>query len=238
MEMTEAGLAAIIDHTLLAPGAVKADFERLCSEAVSFGFHSVCVNSSRVELVSGILRGTGVLVCSVAGFPLGASAGKRLEAAAAVDAGAGEIDMVIDIGALREGDHRKVEDEIRGVVEASLGRPVKVILEACLLADDEKKLACRLSESAGASFVKTSTGFSTGGATVHDVGLMREAVGGRLGVKASGGISTLDAALDMVAAGADRLGLSRSVGIMLEMRSRAAGGVVQPPAGGSGPDSA
>lgn len=236
--MTEAGLAAIIDHTLLAPGAVEADFERLCSEALAFGFHSVCVNSSRVGLVSGILKGSGVLVCSVAGFPLGASVCKRLEAAAAVEDGAREIDMVIDIGALRDGDHRKVEDEIRGVVEASLDRPVKVILETCLLADDEKMAACRLCESAGASFVKTSTGFSTGGATERDVRLLRDAVGGRIGVKASGGISTLDAALGMVAAGADRLGLSRSVGIILEMRSRAAGGVVQPPAGGSGSDSA
>ncbi len=237
MEMTPACLAGMIDHTLLSPGATSAGISALCAEAVEYRFHTVCVNPSRVALASSLLRGTGVLVCSVVGFPLGACRSKPHETYLAVSDGAGEIDMVLDIGALKDGDTSAAEADVARVVEAASGIPVKVIIETCLLTDPEKLAACSVCEAGGAAFVKTSTGFSSGGATVADVRLIRHAVGNRLRVKASGGIADLDAALAMIEAGADRLGLSRSVRIMDEMRLRAAGGVVQPPAEGSGSDS-
>lgn len=228
--MTPAGLAALIDHTLLRPGATAGDVARLCDQAVEHGFHSVCVNPSRVPLAAGLLRGTGVVVCSVAGFPLGATRAKAWEAARAVEDGASEIDMVADIGALLDGAAREAAEDVASVVEAAGGAPVKVIIEACLLDGATKRTACLAAVDGGASFVKTSTGFSTGGATEDDVRLMKSVVGAGIGVKASGGIATLDTALGMLRAGADRLGLSRSVEILAEMVSRAAGGVVQPPA--------
>jgi deoxyribose-phosphate aldolase len=234
MEVTPGSLAGIIDHTLLRPDATGGGIERLCSEAVRFGFFSVCVNPVRVSLAARLLEGSGVLVCSVAGFPLGASACKAAEAARAVSEGASEIDMVMDLGTLRDGDPMKVSADAASVVKASEGRPVKVIIETCLLTDDEKRLACRICRDVGAAFVKTSTGFSSSGASVHDVRLLRAEAGTTLKVKASGGIGSLDMALEMVAAGADRLGTSRSVEIMGEIVARAAGGVVQPPAWGPG----
>lgn len=237
MEMTPACLAGMIDHTLLSPGATSAGIGALCAEAAENGFHAVCVNPSRVALAYSLLKGTGVLVCSVVGFPLGASRSKPFETSLAISDGAGEVDMVMDIGALLDGDTSRAVEDVARVVEAASGLPVKVIIEACLLTDSEKLAACAVCEAGGATFVKTSTGFSSGGATAGDVRLIRRAVGDRLRVKASGGIADLDTALSMIGAGADRLGLSRSVRIMGEMRLRAAGGVVQPPAEGSDSDS-
>jgi deoxyribose-phosphate aldolase len=208
------GLASIIDHTLLRPDATRDDIARLCAEAVEWGFKAVCVNPVWVELASGALRGERPVVCSVAGFPLGAGRTKAAEASTAVDDGAAEIDMVMNIGLLRSGDTHGVEADIASVVESARGADVKVILETCLLTDEEKVLACRAAENGGARWVKTSTGFSAGGATVHDVRLLREAVGDRLGVKASGGIRTRDDAIAMLDAGASRLGCSRSVDIV------------------------
>jgi deoxyribose-phosphate aldolase len=228
--VTPAELASLIDHTLLKPDSTRRAISALCAEAVRYSFRTVCVNPSLVAHACSELCGTGVGVCSVAGFPLGATPAKAWEAARAVSDGASEIDMVIDIGLLKEGMHRAATLDISSVVSAAAGRPVKVILETCLLTDDEKLTACRLSEEAGAAFVKTSTGFGGGGATVEDVTLLARAVGGRLGVKASGAILNLDSALSMLRAGAARLGLSRSVQIMAEMEKRAAGGVDQPPA--------
>jgi deoxyribose-phosphate aldolase len=228
--VTPAELASLVDHTLLKPDAARRAVSELCAEAVLHSFRNVCVNSSLVAHACSELSGTGVGVCSVAGFPLGATTAKAWEAGRAVFDGASEIDMVIDTGLLKEGMHHAAALDIAGVVSAACGRPVKVILETCLLTDDEKLTACRLAEEAGAAFVKTSTGFGAGGATAEDVALLARAVGGRLGVKASGGISNLDSALSMLRAGATRLGLSRSVQIIVEMEKRAAGGVDQPPA--------
>lgn len=209
-------LAPLIDHTLLRPDAGPKDVETLCQEAVQFGFASVCVNPAWVGLAASILRGGRPTVCTVVGFPLGATTTevKAVEAGRAIESGAGELDMVLPIGALRSGDHRLVRGDIRAVVEAAAGQLVKVILETCLLTDEEKVLACRLAEEAGAAYVKTSTGFAAGGATERDVALLREAVGDRLGVKASGGIRSLTEAMAMLAAGADRLGTSAGVRIV------------------------
>lgn len=208
-------IAGRIDHTLLAPGATRTEIERLCAEAIEHRFASACVNSRWVPLVAAALTGSGVLTCSVVGFPLGAVApeAKADEARIAVDAGAQEIDMVLDIGGLRSGDLRAVHDDIAEVVQASRGRPVKVILETCLLDDDEKAVACLLAARAGAAYVKTSTGFGAAGATVADIALMRACVGDALGVKASGGIRTRETAEAMIAAGADRIGASASIAI-------------------------
>ena len=228
--MTPRELASLIDHTLLRADATPRDVSALCAEAVIHSFRTVCVNSSMVAHASSELSGTAVGVCSVAGFPLGATTAKAFEAGRAVFDGASEIDMVIDVGLLKSGMHRAVLGDIEGVVAAAGGRTVKVILETCLLTDDEKLTACRLAEEAGASYVKTSTGFGRAGASPADVALMARAVGERLGVKASGGIADLDEALVMLSSGATRLGLSRSVRIIAEMEKRAAGGVDQPPA--------
>lgn len=209
-------LAGRIDHTILAPGATRAEVERVCGEALEHHFASVCVNSRWVPLVSSTLKGSGVMTCCVVGFPLGAmsSQAKAAETRDAVMNGADEIDMVIDVGDLKGGDLQAVEADIAAVVNAAQGRPVKVIIEACLLDDDEKVLACLLSVRAGAAYVKTSTGFSTGGATVDDIALMRAVVGDALGVKASGGVRTTADAEAMIAAGADRIGASASIAII------------------------
>jgi deoxyribose-phosphate aldolase len=210
--------ARLIDHTLLKPEATRADIERLCSEARQVEFASVCVNGFWAPLVAGLLAGTPVKTCAVVGFPLGAGAteAKVEETRIAVEAGAAEIDMVLNIGALNGGESRIVEDDIRAVVAAAHagGAIVKVILETCLLDEEHKVAGCRLSCAAGAEFVKTSTGFSKSGATVEDVALMRRTVGPHLGVKASGGIRTLEDLRAMVAAGATRIGTSSGVKIV------------------------
>jgi len=211
------GLASMIDHTLLKPDACRDEVEQLCREAAQFCFASVCVNPNWVALCRELLRGTGVKVCTVIGFPLGAHLPdiKAYEARRAVEQGAEEVDMVINIGALKSKDYALVEQDIHGVVEAA-GRTtvVKVILETTLLTRDEKVMGCTLSKAAGAEYVKTSTGFAGGGATVEDVQLMRETVGPEMGVKASGGVRTREDAEKMVAAGATRLGASAGVKIV------------------------
>ncbi len=212
--LTRSELAFIIDHTLLKPDAVPDDIEKLCGEAIRYGFYSVCINPVWVPLASEVLEKSGPIVCSVIGFPLGATNCMGQEAERAVDLGAGELDMVIPIGYLKSGDIRQTSTCIQEVVRASSGKPVKVIIETCLLTDEEKILACRIAMDSGASWVKTSTGFSSGGATVSDVALMRDIVGEALGVKASGGIRTLSDALSMVEAGAARLGCSSSIDIV------------------------
>jgi deoxyribose-phosphate aldolase len=215
-------LAAMIDHTLLKPEATRSDVVKLCDEARRYGFASVCINPHWAPLAARELSGTRVKVCTVVGFPLGATtpAVKRFEAAEAARAGAQEIDMVINVGALRGEDYGTVGEDIRGVAEASHagGAILKVILETALLDDAQKVAGCLLAQSAGADFVKTSTGFGPGGATVHDVELMRFVVGERLGVKAAGGVRTLEDLKKMVSAGATRIGASASVKIMEEAR--------------------
>lgn len=213
--MNSREIAKYIDHTLLKPEASEEAVRKLCAEARDFGFASVCVNGEFTELVARELKGSDVKTCVVIGFPLGAgtSAAKAFEAADAVSRGAEEIDMVISVGRLRSGETASVREDIRAVVQAAEGALVKVIIETCLLTDEQKELACRLAEEAGAHFVKTSTGFSTGGATAEDVALMRRVVGNRLGVKASGGIRTREDAERMIAAGASRIGASASVAI-------------------------
>jgi deoxyribose-phosphate aldolase len=214
--LTSAQFASYIDHTLLRAAATARDIEQLCAEARQHGFWSVCVNGSRVDLACHLLDNSNVKVACVAGFPLGAMSGdaKRLEIEAAIDDGAHEIDVVINIGRLKDGDDKYVLRELRDLVEAADERPVKVILETCLLTREEKIRACRLAVEGGAHFVKTSTGFGTGGATVEDVQLMRETVGPEFGVKASGGVRDTQTALAMIAAGATRLGTSASVTIV------------------------
>ena len=211
-------ISKYIDHTILAADATKERIETLCREAAEYGFASVCVNSCWVPLASRLLEGTSVKVCTVVGFPLGAmgTAAKAYEAAKAVEDGADEIDMVINVGFLKSGMTGDVLEDIKAVRAACKGKTLKVIIETCLLTDEEKTLACELSERAGADFVKTSTGFSTGGATVDDVRLMRSVVGDRLGVKASGGIRDYKAALSMIEAGASRIGASAGVRIVKE----------------------
>ncbi len=216
-------IAALIDHTLLKPEATRDDIRRLCREARERGFASVCLNPCWVPLAAAELRGTPVKVCTVVGFPLGANATeiKAAEAEAALRAGAQELDMVINVGALRSGDQETVLADIRAVVEAAhrAGALVKTILETALLDDNQKVVACTLARLAGADFVKTSTGFGPGGATVQDVALMRLTVGPKLGVKAAGGIRTLEELQKMVAAGATRIGASASVKIVEAARA-------------------
>jgi deoxyribose-phosphate aldolase len=211
-----AQLAAYIDHTLLKADATAKEIEQLCREARENNFYSVCVNGSWVAQAGHFLEGTEIKVASVVGFPLGAMSpdAKRFETEAAIDDGAHEIDVVLSLGRLKAGDDKYVLRELRDVVEAADERPVKVILETCLLTREEKIRACELVVESGARFVKTSTGFSTGGATVEDVGLMRETVGPKFGVKASGGIRDLQAALAMIVAGASRLGTSAGIAIV------------------------
>ncbi len=214
--MDTRSLAGMIDHTLLKPEATEAEIRTLCEEARKHGFYSVCVNPAHVELSAQLLAGSEVTVCTVVGFPLGAttSAVKAFETRDAIAHGAGEIDMVLNVGALKGGRLDQVEADIRAVVDAAAGTPVKVILETALLTDDEKVAACKASKSAGATFVKTSTGFSKGGATVADIRLMRATVGPEMGVKASGGVRDRETAIAMAEAGATRLGASASVAIV------------------------
>ncbi|HME09749.1 MAG TPA: deoxyribose-phosphate aldolase [Bryobacteraceae bacterium] len=221
-------IAAMIDHTLLRPDATRADILAVCREARQFEFASVCTNSFWSPLVSEQLAGSPVKVCAVVGFPLGAglTEAKVAEADAAIRAGAQEIDMVLNIGALKGGEDRAVEADIRAVVETCHRAKalVKVILETALLTDEEKKRACLLAKSAGADFVKTSTGFGPAGATEHDVALMRQTVGPAMGVKASGGIRTREDAEKMIRAGATRIGASASVKIVQAASGEAASG--------------
>lgn len=209
-------IAGRIDHTLLKADATSAAVEKLCTEAREHGFASVCVNGRWVSLASRLLKGTDVMVCTVVGFPLGATTrrAKTEEARIAVSEGATEIDMVMDVGGLLSGDLPGVYQDIAGVVAGSRPAPVKVILETCLLDDEQKAIGCLIALRAGAAYVKTSTGFGCGGATTNDVALMRAVVGDRLGVKASGGIRSREDADAMIAAGADRVGASASVAIV------------------------
>lgn len=211
-------LAKYIDHTVLKPEATKDDVLRLCREAKEYGFCSVCVNSMYTALAAKELEGSGVKTCVVVGFPLGAMStqAKAFETKEAAKDGADEIDMVIAVGALKEGDLDYVKQDIGAVVESAGDAKVKVIIEACLLTDEEKVIACHLAKSAGADFVKTSTGFSSGGATVEDVALMRRTVGEDMGVKAAGGIHTREEALAMIDAGANRIGASAGIRIVTE----------------------
>jgi deoxyribose-phosphate aldolase len=213
-------LAAVIDHTLLKPDAMAEHITRVCEEAAEFGFAAVCVNPCWVTLAANLLAGSGARVCTVVGFPLGANTTrtKVYEAGIAGEQGAIEIDMVLNIGALRDGAHHFVHKDISDVAEVVRGNGglLKVILETSLLNDQQKVRACRLAVDAGADFVKTSTGFSGGGATAADIRLMRQTVGDRAGVKASGGIRTLASAREMLAAGATRIGSSAGVNIVKE----------------------
>lgn len=230
-------IAALIDHTLLKPEASRADIEKLCAEAVRFGFASVCVNPWNVALAAELTRGSPVKVCTVIGFPLGATLPqvKVYEAEEAIKLGAREIDIVQNIGALKSGLDDQVEADIRGVVEASHsgGAICKVILETALLTTSEKVRASLAAKRAGADFVKTSTGFASGGATVEDVALMRATVGSEIGIKASGGIRSLEDLQKMVASGATRIGASASVKIIEQARGAASGPAPTPPAASS-----
>ncbi len=205
----------LFDHTILKADATRADVERVCREAAQYGFMSVCVNSFYTAFVAERLKGSGVKVCTVIGFPLGqmSTRAKAAETRIAVEDGADEIDMVINVGALKDRDYETVLTDIRQVKEACGGALLKVIIETCLLAEEEKVKACELAVEAGADFVKTSTGFSTGGAVCEDVALMRRIVGESVGVKASGGIRDTQTAERMVEAGASRLGTSATIAI-------------------------
>lgn len=214
--MDKKTIAAMIDHTLLKPEATPAQIEKLCAEAAEYHFASVCVNPVYIPLAARLLKGTGVKVCCVVGFPLGAIAPeqKAAEAASCAAMGAEELDMVIHVGATKAGDWALVQRDIEGVVKAAAGHTVKVIIETCLLTDEEKVKACEAAKAAGAHFVKTSTGFSTGGATTHDIALMRKTVGPEMGVKASGGIRDYETAMAMIEAGANRIGASAGIAIV------------------------
>ena len=215
-ELTPKDLASYIDHTVLRPEARRADVARFCEEAIDYGFFSVCVNPYYVPQVVAALKGSSVKTCCVVGFPLGATPTivKVQETEWAVAVGAQEIDMVISVGALKDGDTSSVRDDIAAVKRACGSALLKVIIETCLLTDDEKKTACLLAKEAGADYVKTSTGFSTGGATAEDIALMRATVGPEMGVKASGGIRTFNDAIRMIEAGATRVGCSSSIAIV------------------------
>lgn len=218
-EWTKASIAKTIDHTILKPTATAEQVRELCAEARANRFASVCVNPRWVPLVAKELSGTDVLTCTVIGFPLGASATeiKVEETKLAVKQGAQEVDMVVDLGSLKAGDYRSVEDDIRAVVKAAGKAAVKVIIETCFLSNDEKRIACEAALKAGAHFVKTSTGFGSGGASVEDVKLMRKTVGDAMKVKASGGVRSYHDAIAMLEAGADRIGTSSGVAIVAEL---------------------
>ncbi len=211
-----APLASMIDHTLLKPEATRAQIEQLCKEAKKFRFAAVCVHPFRVATCAELLKGSGVKVCTVIGFPLGANRAevKALETVRACADGATEIDMVMNIGAFKDGNLAAVENEIASVIKAAQGRTVKVILETALLTDDEIRSACAVCIIAGADFVKTSTGFGPGGATVHAVKIMKETVDGQLEVKASGGIRDRETMMAMIEAGATRIGTSSGVAML------------------------
>ena len=212
-----AEVARYIDHTLLKPEASREQVDKLCEEAVEYGFYSVCVNTTWTAYCARKLRGKGVKVCTVVGFPLGAmdSRAKSFETRNAIENGANEIDMVMNVGALKSGDLKTVEEDIRWVLRACRQNTIlKVIIENALLTDEEKVLACQIAKRAGAHFVKTSTGFASSGATVEDIALMRRTVGMELGVKAAGGVRSYQDALAMIQAGASRIGASSSVAIV------------------------
>lgn len=218
MNMRNEELVAYIDYTLLKADATKEAIQIICAEAKQYGAASVCVNSSRIALVAEQLKGSAVKACCVVGFPLGAmlTEAKTAEATGAIQAGAQEIDMVMNIGAAKDGDWKTVQDDIAAVVAACKGRAlVKVIIETCLLTDEEKTKACLAAKEAEADFVKTSTGFSTGGANAEDIKLMRKTVGSEMGVKASGGIRSRETAEAMLAAGATRIGASSVKAILM-----------------------
>lgn len=206
----------MIDHTLLKADATREQILKVCAEARQYKFASVCVNPTWVATVAGELQGSGVKTCTVIGFPLGAttSFAKAAETRDAIANGADEVDMVINIGALKAGEDRLVEDDVRAVVQAAGGRLVKCIIEAAMLSDEEVVRACQLAVKGGIDFVKTSTGFGPGGATVHHVALMRKTVGDQIGVKASGGIHDFPSAVALIEAGANRIGASASIKIM------------------------
>lgn len=214
--MNRKQLAKMMDHTILKATATPAQVEQICREALEIGAASVCINPCNIEQARRLLDGSGVRVCTVIGFPLGANTPevKAFETQDAIRRGAEEVDMVINVGALLAGDDETVYHDIKAVVDAAAGTLTKVIIETCYLSDDQKKTACELAMRAGADFVKTSTGFGTGGATPHDVALMRGVVGSKLQVKASGGIRTYKDAAAVVEAGADRLGVSASLTIL------------------------
>jgi deoxyribose-phosphate aldolase len=213
---SSSSIAGMIDHTLLKANATQEEIGKLCEEARKYKFASVCVNPGYVALASRLLRGSSVMVCTVIGFPLGSTTPtvKAIEARDAIANGADEIDMVINIGALKSGNDQLVLDDIKAVREATRGKCLKVILETSYLTKDEKVRACKMSKQAQADFVKTSTGFGSGGATPEDIALMRETVGPEMGVKASGGIKNAEVAAAMVKAGANRLGTSASIAIV------------------------
>jgi deoxyribose-phosphate aldolase len=209
-------LAKLIDHTILKPEATREQVVKLCNEAIENGFASVCVNPANVEICAQLLKETNVKVCTVIGFPLGANTTKlkAFETEEAINDGAQEVDMVINVGKLKDEDFQYVENDIRKVVEKAKGKAItKVILETCLLTKEEIEKACQLSVKAGADFVKTSTGFSLSGAKIEDIKLMRKCVGDKLGVKASGGIRSYEDCIAMIEAGATRIGASASVSI-------------------------
>lgn len=218
-------LAGMIDHTILKPEATRDEVARLCKEAIDYGFASVCVNAVHAGFVAERLKGSNVRTCVVVGFPLGASgaAAKADEASRAIADGADEIDMVIDVGALREGDLDRFRADLAAVRRATSGKLLKVIIETCLLDNAQKETACRISKEIGADFVKTSTGFSSGGATVEDIALMRRVVGPEMGVKASGGVRTAETAWAMVEAGATRIGASAGIAIVGGSKAAATG---------------
>ena len=215
--MNKQQLAGMIDHTILKANASEAEVRKVCEEALEYGFASVCINPANISLASEMLKGSKVKVCTVIGFPLGAntSAVKAFETDDAIKNGAQEVDMVINIGKLKDKDYEYVKNDIKAVVDASKGRALsKVIIETCLLTDEEKAKACELAKEAGADYVKTSTGFSTGGATPEDIKLMRETVGPEMGVKASGGVRTYEDAMAVLENGATRIGASASIAIV------------------------
>lgn len=214
--MNKNELASMIDHTLLKPEAESNGIKELCKEALEYTFASVCVNPCNVKLAAEMLKGSKVKVCTVIGFPLGATttAVKAFETEDAIKNGAQEVDMVINIGRLKDKDYEYVKNDIKAVVDTAKDKALtKVIIETCLLTDDEKIISCKLAKEAGADFVKTSTGFSTGGATASDIKLMRETVGKSMGVKASGGVRTYEDSIAMIEAGASRIGASASIKI-------------------------
>ena len=214
--MDKQQLASMIDHTILKADATRESVEKICKEALEYKFASVCINPANVELAAEMLKGSEVKVCTVIGFPLGANTSevKAFETKDAIAKGADEVDMVINIGRLKDKDYEYVKNDIKAVVEAAKGKALtKVIIETCLLTDEEKVKACELSKEAGADFVKTSTGFSTGGATPEDIKLMRETVGPDMGVKASGGVRSFEDAKAVIENGATRIGASSSITI-------------------------
>lgn len=214
--MDKKQLARMIDHTILKPEATREAVTIICKEALEYNFASVCINPANIELAAELLKGSEVKVCTVIGFPLGASTKevKAFETKDAIEKGAQEVDMVINIGKLKDKDYNYVKEDIKAVVNEAKGKATtKVIIETCLLTEEEKVMACKLAKESGADFVKTSTGFSTGGATPEDIKLMRQTVGTELGVKASGGVRSLEDAMIVIENGATRIGASASIAI-------------------------